>query len=266
MLNLLFDRAQDGLKLLNKAPNVGIVINEKSTNAGFDNGYLVFVSKGLYSVNPGGGFLQASKSEISYVFLHEYGHAVLNMRLKREFNSHLSNLFTEFEKVSQNTIANILNKKPSLSTRKFGESLSTTKEFKFYAENIASLSELYADLFAVLATDDLDIMVKALNFAKNTPDEKSRMNLRGFSSQHRVADIMYHGDVHSEYSLVRSFLGKVLASGMNLHSKKYLLQTVENKIINIINLELNNFLKLNVQEKNELLIEQLKSDSIHFNQ
>lgn len=242
-----------------QAPPVSLVISAESTNASFDNGHIIWLPQVLVSADPYGNKQTSQPSQLLQVVVHEYGHAILNVALKKHFTKELGNLYEAFEAISTEAEQNLIEKITSRGVRQRGGELAQTEEFKLYFQHIPAYSELYADTLTVYAFDDLAAMKKALSFARQNKKKSLQIQLRDFTQDHSLEEIEKSHAVHSHLSLVRSYIGKKWKT-LNSDGKRRLLFSLENAIIRALQENLKRTAPPSLQEMNQQLIRLMENE------
>lgn len=205
-----------------ESPKVTLVIGERSTNASFDNGHIIWLPRHLISVDPSGQEHIAETEQLLKVVVHEYGHALLNVTLKKHFTEEFSELYEGFASLSADAESNIIEKISPRGIRTRGGELAQTEAFQLYYKNIPAFSELYADALTVFAFDDTAAMKQALHFARQDARKSAQVRLRDFSIEHSLEEINNSNDDHTRLSLVRSYLGRVWQKKSALEKRELL--------------------------------------------
>lgn len=244
-----------------QAPSVTLIIGEEATNASFDNGHIIWLPQVLISTDQNGQIQKSQRSQLLQVVVHEYGHALLNIALKRNFATEWGALYDSFASLSTEAEQNILEKITPRGIRRRGGELAQTEEFQLYYKNIPAYSELYSDTLTVFAFDDLSAMKKALHFARQNERKALQIQLRDFAMDHRLEDVEKANDPHSRLSLVRSYLGKKWKT-LNLEGKRQLLFALEDAIVRALKADLKRTTPLSTLEMNQQLIAFLEGHSL----
>lgn len=244
-----------------QAPPVTLIIGEEATNASFDNGHIIWLPQVLISTDQNGQIQKSQRSQLLQVVVHEYGHALLNIALKRNFATEWGALYDSFASLSTEAEQNILEKITPRGIRRRGGELAQTEEFQLYYKNIPAYSELYSDTLTVFAFNDLSAMKKALHFARQNERKALQIQLRDFANDHRLEDVEKANDPHSRLSLVRSYLGKKWKT-LNLEGKRQLLFALEDAIVRALKADLKRTTPLSTLEMNQQLIDFLEGHSL----
>ncbi len=239
------------------APKVTLSIGDKATNASFDNGHIIWIPQTLYFADASGRTQNARPEQFSAVVVHEYGHAVLNVALKKAFDEDLGSLFDSFQELSTEAEENILLKISPRGFRNKGSKVANTDEFQVYNRNIPAYSELFADALAVFYFNDPSVMKNALAFAKISPDKSLQVKLRDFAVSHSLDSLKETNDVHTKLSLVRSHLGTQML-GKTLYERRQLLEKLQAAILKSLALDLRRAETLSIEQLNQQMIELLK--------
>lgn len=242
--------------------NLTLFIRERGINASFDNGKVIWLPKNLYAYNEDSLAMSASRNDLSPILLHEIGHSFLNDRLRPELHAEFGDLFQQLDTVSENTLKNTLSGKPSMSSRRFGDHLSQTPDFRRYLKHVVGYAELYADAVSVIYFNDPDVMYGSLRFATHTAYERQFIQVRSFSQQHEVPTEESLITVHTEFAPVRSYIGRELHSVSKPQDRILLLQNLEDVITDQIKAELALPQLPSLAERNENLIQRLKAKQI----
>lgn len=238
--------------------NLTLFIRERGINASFDNGQVIWLPKNLYAYDEDNKTKSASREALAPILLHELGHSFLNERLQPELHVEFGDLFAQLALVSENTIKNTLSGKPSMSSRRFGNHLSQTTEFQRYLKHVVGFSELYADAVSVIYFNDPEVMFRSLEFATHTAFERQFIEVRSFSRQHETPLLEELITVHTEFSPVRSHLGRELLKYPEPQDRLVLLRSLEDAIADQIKHELTLAVLPSLAERNEDLIRRLK--------
>ncbi len=213
-------------------PKLTLVIREENTNASFDNGRLIWLPKKLI-LTQGGRQSVASYDQLKVAFIHEYGHALLHERFKAELGSEFGSLLAQLDDLSLLAVSNLLLDERSMALRRMGAAIAASQDFEIYAKIITGLTELYADVITVLAFSDGEAMSGAITpeHAKDSESLPKNIRMRSFVHQHSIGDIEENKDAHTQYSLVRSFLGPQLLKLKTDAEKRQFLLKLEEVII-----------------------------------
>lgn len=226
-------------RFFNKQVNLALFIQERGTNASFDNGQIVWLPKNLYAYDDKSNVYSASRKDLSPILLHEVGHAFLHERLKAEFGSEFEELFTQLQNISDNTLRDAeAKRKSSVSSLRVNSYLADTTEFKRYLKYIVGYAELYADTVSVLYFNDPDVMSNALQFSTYNSFDKPFIQARSFSQNHSFLNAHNALKVHTEFSFVRSYLGVLLKKTFFKSQRVAILKALENAIIEQIKEEM----------------------------
>lgn len=245
-------------------PTINLVIGDRATNASFDNGKMIRVPQHLFSRDNEGREHNATEEQLKTVMIHEYGHALLNERWKEDFAEEFSELFEGLLTVSQMGEENFIHNIKSQGVRRQGQNLAATDMFAQYYKVMPAYQELYADTLAVIITNDLSGMRKAMSFAVNDPRHVDSVKLRDFAVEHSLEEILQNNDAHTKLSLVRSYLGKRLST-MNMNQKFRLLAQLESAMTVVIKPILENDELPSAEKANQDLIELLEAaDQLHL--
>lgn len=247
--NVIFLKTADDCELFSKleqevmavqrfavaTPKLTLVIREENTNASFDNGRLIWLPKKLILTQEGKQSV-ARYDQLKVAFIHEYGHALLHERFKAELGIEFGSLLVQLDDLSLLAVSNLLLDERSMALRRMGATIASSQDFAIYAKVITGLTELYADVVSVLAFSDGEAMSGAITpeHAKNQEFLPKNIRLRSFSHQHNIKDIDENRDPHTQYSLVRSFLGPLLMQLQTDDEKRQFLLKLEKVIIEAV--------------------------------
>lgn len=215
---------------LSPGPTVSLILRDKATNASFDNGHIIWLPKTLYARSGPDQEHAATPSQLATVLVHEYGHALLKVRLEQEFQEDFGGLFWELADISSESLENIRMGISSRGIQARGNHVAATEEFQIFFKHYPAYSELYADLVAILYFDDPSAMSSAMNFAAHGSFRNS-VTLRDFGRENSLEEIVASNDPHTALSLARSHLGRWVRTKRSWEEKKQLLKAVEDIIV-----------------------------------
>lgn len=241
---------------LTPGPTVSLILRDKATNASFDNGHIIWLPKALYARSGPDQEHVATPSQLATVLVHEYGHALLKVRLEQEFHQDFNGLFWELADISAESLENIRLGISSRGIQARGNHLAGTEEFQIFFKHYPAYSELYADLVAILYFDDPSAMSSAMNFAAHGRFQSS-VTLRDFGRENTMEEIITSNDPHTALSLARSHLGKWVRTKRSWEEKKQLLKTVEDIIVENLRKDLQEEEIRSIQEINAAITKAL---------
>ena len=195
------------------SPKVNLEIYSRSNGASFDIGRTISIPLALTFSNQWGTSYFGSAFGIIPIIYHEYAHAIFTHLIGKKF---YPSLRKDADKLSQLKIglqrayangnpggmAQIHEKR----IKGLIKNLKLNKDFQVY-EMTTSYNEFFADLVAVLITNNKNCIMNALYYSEMDEQSYNRTKLRSFSNIGTRQDIRELYEKHAELALVRQFVG-----------------------------------------------------------
>lgn len=243
-----------------RLPRVSLVIREKSTNASFDNGVLIWMPKVFEIPQKDGSVAYATTQGLQTALAHEYGHAILNEAIKEHLDVEWGSVFSSLMDISLISYDNLVANQSSMAIRRAGGQLGANEEFMSMMALMPSYSELYADVVAIFANaGNLKAMQQAIYL-----EEGGGHRHRDFSSMPSSAAIAAEKDPHTSLSMTRYYLGTIIPQMQTDEQKRSFLLLLEAAIVESLKEDYLNPFDLNkarvevVERLNQRLIQKIQ--------
>jgi hypothetical protein len=195
------------------SPKVNLEIFSRSDSASFDIGQTISIPLALTFSNQWGTRYFGSPLEITPIIYHEYAHAIFTNLIGKKFYpklkkdaKKLSKLKIELQRAYANGNPGGIAQSHEKRIKGLIKNLKSNKDYKVY-EMTTSYNEFFADLVAVLITNDKDCIMNALYYSEIDSQAYDRTKLRSFSNIDTHQDDRELYEKHAELALVRQFLG-----------------------------------------------------------
>jgi hypothetical protein len=249
------------------APKVNFELYAISNGASFDIGHTISIPLTLTFSNQWGETYYGSPFAISPIIYHEYAHAIFTNLLADQFYPSLrkqakalSKLKVDIQKIyatgNPGGLAQVYEKRIKVLSK----TIKNNKDFKQY-EMTTSYNEFFADLVAVLITNNKDTITNALYYPQMNSKRYETIKLRSFSNHNTHYSNRNLHEKHGELAIARQFVGTQYLKEVfesNDRKRKFLTNILA-AIKNIITLRIKNKdFSLNPKKNNLEFIEEIK--------
>lgn len=183
----------------------------EDNNAGFDEGHILVVPEFFVNYGKYGGVARGYQMQIYGIVAHEFGHSIFQEALKKvlpaEYRSIVERMQRDSDQREQAYLQGHQMNKPTYHDIPL---------YGPYLNAVLPYSELIADTVAVYFYDDPSVVFNALYIDDHDPRQQKFQRiapnflLRDFKLNHGLEDIEKNLEVHTQLSLVRSWIGKNL--------------------------------------------------------
>ncbi|MFG1486332.1 hypothetical protein [Halobacteriovorax sp. RZ-1] len=196
------------------APMVNLELLARDNGASFDIGETVRIPLHLTFTNQWGQVFNSYTIGTDAILYHEYSHAIFGKRIGTQFYPKLKALAERLSrfKISRqkayaegnprNVVEYYTKQIESIEAR-----IKTHNELEKYHLS-SSYNELFADLMAVLVTNNRNAIFNALYYDEMTDDAYQLIKLRSFEDQNTKYDNRGLYEEHGELALVRQYIGE----------------------------------------------------------
>jgi hypothetical protein len=240
-------------------PAVTLVVGSLKDNASFDGGHLIQLPYQMTMYSNYGMSYQIPLAGLVSISAHEYGHAIFDERLKKEFATEFGPLFKKMEEISGMMEKDFRAKSVDQEQLANGmKELIDLPNYDMYARGFTPYAELYADLLTVYAENDKSAILNALYYNEMDDMSFAYSRSRDFGSDPNPQyDRYMMSDDHSMFEYVRSYIGKNLWP-QNDEQKKIYAQKIGDAIIKVFKENVKNRQAMGGEELNQQLITELK--------
>ncbi|RZF21540.1 hypothetical protein DAY19_07580 [Halobacteriovorax vibrionivorans] len=268
------DRAMSKVKQIsNISPKVNLELLARDSGASFDIGSTIRLPLRLTFSNRWGQVYDSLSLGTDAILYHEYSHAIFGEVIGKKFYPQfkaMAETLSRYKIALQNAYAtgNYGNavKYYENQIKRLQEKMKTHHEIEYYHLS-SSYNEFFADLVAVLVTNNANSIFNALYYDEMSDQSYQMIKLRSFEDQSTNYDNRLLNEIHGELALARQFIGKTVLNEifsirdekLANQRKKALLDNVLKAIDNQMTkrIELNDF-GISPKKNNEKLIKELK--------
>lgn len=209
------DRAiQKVRRISTTAPKISIELMSRDSSAFFDIGSIVRMPLHLTFSNRWGQVFNSLNLGTDAILYHEYSHAIFGEVIGKKFYPGFkgqAETLSRYKLALQNSYAtgNYDNKADyyEKQIKRLQAQMKEHKEIDLYNLS-SSYNEFFADLAAVLVTNNPNAIFSALYFDQMTDQSYQMIKLRSFENQGTNYENNYLHEIHGELALVRQFVGE----------------------------------------------------------
>ncbi|EPZ49698.1 hypothetical protein M902_0885 [Bacteriovorax sp. BAL6_X] len=252
------------------APMVNLELLTRDNGASFDIGETVRIPLHLTFTNQWGQVFNSYAIGTDAILYHEYSHAIFGKRIGKLFYPKLKALaerLSRFKIYRQKAYAegnprNVV-EYYTKQIESIEERVKTHNELEKYHLS-SPYNELFADLMAVLVTNNRNAIFNALYYDEMTDEAYQLIKLRSFEDQNTKYDNRGLYEEHGELALVRQYIGeeilpKIFKNKNEEELKKELIKIVLDSIEAQMDERIRkNAFKISPMHSNTSLIEEIK--------
>ena len=250
------ERLNDMQKIFG-GPSLALIVVAASGNASYDEGHSMIVPiRPVFQGEYGQEYPVPVANVVTYAS-HEFGHAVLHEKIKKEFAKKFSVIFAEMDHVSD--LNEQLNRGKS-DGKAYNEAfiqLMSSADYQFFTEHFLPYSEFFADVLAVYIENDRSAIMNSLYYDQMKNEEYNALRLRDFAyvTDHSIDHLM--DEAHTKLAYVRSYVGKNLWPKNDSEKRQYA-DKIYKAIVKVVKENMEKKEVPDVAEANKQLIDELK--------
>lgn len=246
-------------KTFGVAPEVTIIFGGPLDNASFDLGHTIEIPYRMAFYGNYGQEYPVTMESLITSAAHEYGHAIFNEAVKKEFSSPFGEVLKKLEKISERKSA-LLNGATDPSFPTDMSELMKSDIYRVMTKQLTPYSEFYADTLAVFFYQSKTAMLEALYYPEMDTYKYNFIRMRDFSSRPDPRWDYLMSEEHAKLALTRTYVGESLWPA-NLSEAKLLAEKILKAILRVTRANIAKGEDLDPASANSQLIEALQQDS-----
>ena len=238
-------------------PPVTLVFGGETDNASFDMGHMIQLPYHMIFFNRYGQEFPVPRASVITSAAHEYGHAIFQERLKKEFGTEYGKAFAALVEASDIKEKSFRSQAGDDDFKKFNAELCKMPEYQALNSFTTAYSEFYADLLAVYFFKDKSAMFSALYYDDMNDHDFNYVKMRDFGSSPSLRYQSMMEEDHSKLAFVRTYVGKSLWPKSEKQAKVYA-EKILTAIVSVLKKDLLSGKSPSYQDMNKNLIAELK--------
>ncbi|WP_412471150.1 hypothetical protein [Halobacteriovorax sp. RT-2-4] len=257
-------------KLREDSPVVNLELLSRDNGASFDIGETIRIPLHLTFTNQWGQVFNSYSIGTDAILYHEYSHAIFGERIGKKFYPKLKALAERLSRFKVNRHKAYAEGNPRNVVQYYTKQIEVIEErIKNHSELekyhlSSSYNELFADLVAVLVTNNRNAIFNALYYDEMTDDAYQLTKLRSFEDQNTKYDNRGLYEEHGELALVRQYIGeKILPNIFKKENEEQLKKDLLEIVLESIESQMDERIrksayKISPMQSNTALIEEIK--------